>query len=955
MRISFRESAFAIAAVVLFVAAAGTGAFAAKEQTISEVEVRSDGDRTRIVLRGAEDPIYTAFMRENPARLIIDLPDVAFEGVQTPIEVNNAHVTDITLGAFGDPRIAATMSRVSVGLTEEARYEVIPNGRELIVEVRASTDGAPAAPAPAAAMADQAADAESEMPAAAEEPASAEPAEAAPEPTPAAEAAAEPAVSRVTRIVWGDGALSVEADGPIDNVDSFELDDPERIVIDLWGAENAVWPARFSLDEGAVAAVRVGAHPDKVRVVLDLREPVSSHAIETTADGLSVRLEVADAMADASEEAPPAAADEAAEDAEEVEDDEPYVDEEAVDLPENGEEEAAMAPPPADGDVWVESVHFESLPGIDRVVMTLNGGVEARLVEPDPKTIIVDVPGARIDPDKERRVDTREFGGPIEVFSAFKTPEVVGEQVRLVVKRRGVAKATLSWVGNQLRLEVPKPAGMEPAGAPMPPQPVTPPAAIEPGTGTSAATIEMPAPGAETPVGVPVTPASIADPFGMEDSLPAAPAAIDILEEGGFSREKEYQGRRISLDFRDADIGNILRLIAEVSDLNVIAGEEVGGKVTIRLVDVPWDQALDVILLTKGLGFVRIGNILRIAPIGILNKEEQARLQERRAKEKLEDLVVKLQPVNYAAVGEVQGLVKRLLSGRGTVNVDKRTSTLIIKDIPSVIHEATALVKAIDTQTPQVLIEAKIVEASLDFARSLGVRWGVGYNANGGVGGAEDFRLGDGSNSVVPGFGAGSQATNFVVGLPVASSLGTLTMGLLGLDDRIQLDLQLQAAESTSKGKVISSPRVVTLDNRQAKIQQGVAIRFDASDGDSVSTSFVDAVLELSVTPHITSDRSIIMKIKVSRNAPQLNSTGSEVVGIAKNETSTEALVKDGQTMVLGGIYTVDKGRGSSRIPFLADLPLIGSAFRNSTAQDVRRELLIFVTPRVVQGLAPAS
>ena len=201
---------------------------------------------------------------------------------------------------------------------------------------------------------------------------------------------------------------------------------------------------------------------------------------------------------------------------------------------------------------------------------------------------------------------------------------------------------------------------------------------------------------------------------------PADPASIDILEEGGFDEEKGHEGCRISLDFKDADIGNILRLIAEVSDLNVIAGDEVSGKVTIRLVDVPWDQALDVILLTKGLGFVRVGNVLRIALIETLKVEREARLQDRRAKEKLEDLIVKLQPVNYADVKEVSRLIEPLLSPRGSVNVDERTSTLIIKDIPSVIHEATALLKAIDTQTPQVLIEAKIVEASLNFSRSLG-------------------------------------------------------------------------------------------------------------------------------------------------------------------------------------------------------------------------------------------
>ena len=172
-------------------------------------------------------------------------------------------------------------------------------------------------------------------------------------------------------------------------------------------------------------------------------------------------------------------------------------------------------------------------------------------------------------------------------------------------------------------------------------------------------------------------------------------------------------------------IADVLRLLAEVSDLNIIAGDEVSGNVTIRLVDVPWDQALDVILMTKGLGFVRVGNVLRIAPSDVLKAEEEVRLQERRNKEKLEDLEVKLLPVNYASVKDTEGLVKRLLSARGTVNLDERTNTLIIKDIASVIDEASALISAIDTQTPQVMIEAKIVEASLDFSRELGSVWGV--------------------------------------------------------------------------------------------------------------------------------------------------------------------------------------------------------------------------------------
>jgi type IV pilus assembly protein PilQ len=560
--------------------------------------------------------------------------------------------------------------------------------------------------------------------------------------------------------------------------------------------------------------------------------------------------------------------------------------------------------------------------------------------------VIVDLPGVLITADHERRVDTREFSGPVEVFSAFRSPEIPGKNLRVVMRRRGTTTPRLEWDGPQLRIVVPRPHHL--ASAPEAESMATAPgpepaAAADP---TAGGADYASGPGSE------IVPAALP---AAKDELyggPADPASIDVLEEGGFSGDKVYRGRRISLDFKDADIGNILRLIAEVSDLNIIAGEEVAGNVTIRMVDVPWDQALDVVLLTKGLGFLRIGNILRIAPIDVLQREEEARLKERRAKEKLEDLVVKLQPVNYANVGEVAGLVKRLLSPRGTVNVDGRTSTLIIKDIPTVIQEATALVKAIDTATPQVLIEAKIVEASLDFSRSLGARWGFGYNSLGSQGGAQDLHLGDGSNSVVPGSGVGGlQQSNFVVANPISAAIGTLTLGLLGFDDHLQLDLQIQAAENKNKGKVIASPRVVTLDNREAVIQQGVAIAFTAEDGDSINTSFVDAVLELRVRPHITADKSIIMDIKVSRNAPQLSDASGAVVGIAKNETKTEALVRDGQTMVLGGIYTVDKGRGRTKMPFLADIPVLGVAFRNSTHTDIRRELLVFVTPRIVEGL----
>jgi type IV pilus assembly protein PilQ len=560
-----------------------------------------------------------------------------------------------------------------------------------------------------------------------------------------------------------------------------------------------------------------------------------------------------------------------------------------------------------------------------------------------------------IDAQTAERV-TPPPGGPVSLVTAFAQPDVATPEVRIVVKRAAGLKPEVSRKGSLLIMDFARDGGVA----------ATPPVVDE-----LAAAAPLPEAGqagtvlvASTPTPVPAAAGSSASSAaaalapaaahsGAAQAAPASlepPAAIGLLEEGGLFDGKEYTGRRISLDFKDVEIADVLRLIAEVSDLNVIAGDEVNGRVTIRLVDVPWDQALDVILLTKSLGFMRVGNVLRIAPSEVIKQEEEMRLQDRRSKEKLEDLVVKLQPVNYANVKDLEKMVKKLLSARGSVNTDERTNTLIIKDIPSVIDEATALVKAIDTQTPQVMIEAKIVEANLDFSREFGTLWSFGAQPlvdgfDSGSGPRTDlgnsaFRLNTASN-----FGNNAQFSNPITSFPTA----LFNVAGFILDDKLNLNLQLQAAESNGDGKVISSPRVVTLDNSKAQIEQGVSIPFQTFENGDAQLEFIDAVLKLEVTPHITADKSIIMDVKVSRNAPDdsvFTLTGSPA--IAKNEVETETLVKDGQTLVLGGIYVIDKSSRQSRVPYLHRIPLLGSAFRSDEISDSRKELLIFVTPHIV-------
>ena len=619
----------------------------------------------------------------------------------------------------------------------------------------------------------------------------------------------------------------------------------------------------------------------------------------------------------------------------------------------------------------VYGVEYEANTLRDRIVVVGERVLEYRTYVPDAETFVLSLEGAAIDPDAAVRI-TPESPGPVSLVTAFEQPDVARPEVRVVVKRASGLTPEISRQGTSILLDFPRggTAAVTPPVLRMePPEPA--PSRLR---AADAANTRPASPMTTSAIGpairpeksrdVRVAPAARAPIAPASPELPAAPAALDppaaisILNEGGLMDGKEYVGRRISLDFKDVPIDDVLRLIAEVSDLNVIAGDEVDGNVTVRLVDVPWDQALDVVLLTHGLGFVRVGNVLRIAPTSSLAEEEELRLQERRARERLEDLMVKLQPVNYADVKKVSSMVGQLLTPRGTVNVDERTNTLIIKDIPSVIDEATALVKAVDTMTPQVMIEAKIVEADLDFSRELGSKWGFGTNAltESQIGG-RDFTPFPGAESNVLSNVLGTNGSGVMFGNPItATSTGLMNMAAHVFDEKFNVELQLQAAESNGDGKVISSPRIVTLDNSEASIEQGVSIPFQTFENGDAQLEFVDAVLQLKVTPHITADQSIIMDIEVSRNAPTDSVptlTGSP--SISKNQVKTETLVKDGQTLVLGGIYVIEKSERESRVPYLHTIPLLGAAFKSKASKDNRKELLIFVTPRVIETRDAAS
>jgi type IV pilus assembly protein PilQ len=456
---------------------------------------------------------------------------------------------------------------------------------------------------------------------------------------------------------------------------------------------------------------------------------------------------------------------------------------------------------------------------------------------------------------------------------------------------------------------------------------------------------------------------------------PRIPMAKKIEEEKKVSEagfpQKVYTGRKLSLDFKDADIKNILRLIAEVSNLNIIVADEVTGKITMRLVDVPWDQALDIILQSKNLDKRQIGNVVRIAPVDLLRKEDQARLQEQKSKEGLEPLVNELIPVNYATAKEIMPQVKSILSERGDVKVDERTNTLIIKDISRTIPAVKNLVKALDTKTPMVSIEARIIEASLSFQNELGVQWGFflgGGKAKVGGGGIKDttntstrtdFGIGTSTTSSQTGPGVLGTVINEVVTLPATprTGLGTGGAGTAGLLSAVfsrgtinELDITISAHESKGDVKIISSPKIATLDNKEASIEQGLRIPYlKLTTEGTVTTDFIDANIKLTVTPHVTNDGTIKLIVKVKKDAPDTSIVVQGVPSIDKKEAISEVLIKDSGVVAIAGIYTIDKENQHEGVPLFNKIPLLGWLFKRENKQDNRKDLLIFISPKIMK------
>ncbi|HEX9050022.1 MAG TPA: type IV pilus secretin PilQ [Anaeromyxobacter sp.] len=891
-----------LAGVVLWgVLAAGARAGAAEPNVIRAIDVAERGGAVELAIRGTRPPSYTVFKLQDPPRLVVDLAGADVSQVASPVEVGKAGVVAVSTAQYKDERSA--VGRVIVALEGPRRYEVTPRGDAVVVTVQgdAAADAAatptptptPTATATATATTTATTTATAtptEKPA--EKPVASEPQDAAA----AAPGADDHVVSR--RV---DEARAARPAHAVTAVRAAR----DRIVLATDGQVPRIDiielrdPARLALDLHGVASAprapaRAGAGFTQVRFGKGegkLRVVLDAPGALPAYEIRRVKDGVA-VVATARARAAPAPAE-----------------------ARSPRATAAAAPAPAPGKVKITDLRFAQQGGFARIEIA--GKARHAVSRPDARTVVLSLESAELAAKLERSLDTTAFQGPVTMVSSFNQP--ASGEVKIVATLRGEALDAIAETANGLTWTF---------------QGVTPTPAGKPGD----------------PAVVKITDAQAA---GFSSEAPGY-AASGVPRAG-------YSGRRITLDFHDIEIRNLLRLIADVSKKNIVVADDVTGKVTVSLRNVPWDQALDLVLKSKGLGKEELGNVIRIAKYEQIAKEQQARAEAEKARAPTLPLKVRIIPVNFARAGDMKDRVKDVLSERGSVSTDERTNVLIVKDVQEALVRAEGLVRNLDTEIPQVLIEARIIEAGSNFNKALGVQWGGNAAFTQATGNPTGLSF---PNNVAAagGIGAGSSTTgtatapNFAVSLPAAvgdGSGGAIGFILGSAGGAFNLNLRLSALENSGVSKTISAPKIATIDNREATIGQGISIPFSQVSASGVNTTFIEAKLELKVTPHVSADGSILLKIKATNNAPNPQLTGANgQPSISKREAETEVLVKDGETTVIGGIYTRQTSTQNHEVPFLGKIPILGWFFRAKADQDDHTELLIFITPKILNRSA---
>jgi type IV pilus assembly protein PilQ len=905
------------------------------QKRIVDILTGEDDQNTIVTVRGNQPLTYTAVKQEFPLGVLFHFPDTALEDIKTvhyPPE--NETIDSIRATELQED---GRTSRLFIALKQDVPYDISPESNDLNISFPKAE-------------------------AAAELDLGETPPEDASEPTPAA--AAPVPVKPATRLEKVSATpltrhlvVRIEADGTIKDYQSFTIDSPPRIVFDLNRLESPFdGEQRIDLESKWASAVRHCGHPGKVRLVIDTNKTYVSKYSATAVD-TGLLIHVGDAVADAGKSSVPAS--------------EPAVSStpaSGASLSEATENASSDTVTPAattaggDRPAWVNRIEFSGEEeGKSSLIVGTTRPVQYELQEAADRRLHLILADTNLPEYRKRALITTRFESAVDRVTPVQSAAMQNESL-FVIEMREKVPYFVEQTGNTLRVNF--------AASKIPPKPYEAAelpawkkaAAEAPESGAAPLASEADAPRRTSPAVGTLTAetkeGSEIVPYGLRPEDTYDMDRQQVIEQySGQRREldlyrdevvKKYTGEKISLDFYETDIKNVFRIIREVSGQNLAIDKDVTGRVTLTLAKpVPWDQALDLILKMNGLGRVYEGDIIRIATQVTLAREEKQRqdkLKEERWRKKQEPHVTAFIPINYADASEINTkhvvpLLTKQIGGdddqMGKSTVDARLNMIVITDTPTVVKRAKEIISKIDRVTPQVVIEARVVEANTNFTREIGFDWGeVTLSA---------FNITDDLEFGPTVFQANNIPDNFVDNNSIDFSFQTLTGTSFSV-----INAKIQANEVDGKVNIISAPKIVTLNNREATIKQGFEVPYLERDSSGNATvRFKDVDLLLKVTPAVTNDGRITMKIYVTKN-DLVDPTAPEPA-LSTNEAETEVLVEDGDTIVIGGILKDSQSWAESGIPGLRKVPAFGWLFKSESTNTDKNELLIFITPRIIQ------
>jgi len=918
-------AAVAFAAVIGFTAAVPCRAESAEEVAkvklaeIKSISTSGEGNSTELVIKLSSPVTYTSYKTTAPLRIVIDLSQATEGTVKAPVLVNKGNFKSVTVNRYDTD--AGVLTRMGIELQNDGE-PVISASQVNPGELRVSFP--PTAP-PSAETAPREV-AEPDAPKSVESKTAASSSSAPPEPPKSVPAAG---MRTLTSITTDKNSVSLNLDGTVADYKTFRLNKPERYVVDLIDVKSGLDSKLLPINVAGVTSARIGLHPDKTRVVFDAVNGDFPETSATKTDSAVVLTFGVKPEGGASEikavPSPTASSAKASAPSPAPVKEQPVAVKDNNDVsPEPAGRAVAKGVKFPSGPSSVEMVDFQVVDGISRVSVKVKGDVVVETPVKSAGFVTLTIKNTSINRGLQRSLETRSFISPVLRVTPILVKNRKGSDTRIKIAMRVNAPYEFRQEGDMLFVDFKHPEGL------------------------SADRLA-----AETTDRKPMASASKAKASSSGDAdisseLTQTESTDSTVKTVGSYRG--YTGRKVTLEFADADVRKIFQLLAEVSGKNFVLGDDVTGNISLKLVNVPWDQALDIILDTKDLDSRETGSVLTIKKKGKFGTQESADADAKRVAEKNLPLQpAKVFSVNYSKLSDVAAQFEKLSSGDkgaklridATVTPDERTNKIIVVDTLDRLAQMQKLLSEVDIPERQVMIEARIIEATSTFTRSLGVNWGMHYRD-----GSASLM---GINQMDTGFGgiANAAPTSGASGSPggaMGISFGTLA-------SNISLDLRLNAAASAGLIKIISTPKVATINNEEAKITQGQNIPYQgmctAGGTTYACTQFVMAALSLVVKPHINANGTVGLKITASNNSPGYVS-GTGAPPINTKEAKTEMLLRDGETTVIGGIFKEESTDSDEGVPYLMDIPLLGKLFRSNSNSKTKTELLIFITPRVL-------